>query len=60
MLRSYLPTGRQLWGTEMYKNKSFGGEKRETNTTNDESRSVTTLITANKEHRLHVVEHNMT
>jgi len=22
---SYLPTGRQLWGTEMYKNKSLGG-----------------------------------
>jgi len=28
--------------------------------TNDESRSVATLITVNKEHRLYVLEHNMT
>lgn len=58
---SYLPTGRQLWGMEMYKNKSLGGGgERETNMTNDESGSVATLVTVNKEHRLHVLEHNMT
>jgi hypothetical protein len=38
----------------------MGRGNRETNMKNDECGSVTTLITVNKEHRLYVLEHNMT